>query len=137
MSLNTMTALVGVWGLESQRVHPRFWWYFCKDLGNISRVQESYPILLDQAMASSQVSLCFLGPATPSSHTPPTKHTLAHSRARCLVRLALRSSAYKAPMKEPIDVPPTRSTGTPASSNAFSTPICEQPLRNGRDPVTS
>lgn len=32
-------------------------------------------------------------------------------------------------MKEPIEVPPTRSTGTPASSNAFSTPMCEQPLQ--------
>lgn len=56
-------------------------------------------------------------------------HTLAHSRARCLVRLALRSSAYRAPMKEPMDVPPTRSTGTPASSKAFSTPMWEQPLQ--------
>ena len=65
----------------------------------------------------------------------PATHTLAHSRARCLVRLALRSSAYRAPMKEPMDVPPTRSTGTPASSNAFSTPMCEQPLQGG-DPVT-
>lgn len=63
-------------------------------------------------------------------------HTLAHSRARCLVRLALRSSAYRAPMKEPIEVPPTRSTGTPASSNAFSTPMCEQPLQGEGDLVT-
>lgn len=26
-------------------------------------------------------------------------------------------------------MPPTKSTGTPASSNAFSTPMCEQPLQ--------
>lgn len=63
-------------------------------------------------------------------------HTLAHSRARCFVRLALRSSAYRAPMKEPMDVPPTRSTGTPASSNAFSTPMCEQPLPGRENPGT-
>lgn len=71
-----------------------------------------------------------------SSRCPPTIHTLAHSRARCFVRLALRSSAYRAPMKEPMDVPPTRSTGTPASSNAFSTPMCEQPLQGRQNPGT-
>lgn len=66
--------------------------------------------------------------------SPSPTHTFAHSRARCFVRLALRSSAYRAPMKEPMDVPPTRSTGTPASSNAFSTPMCEQPLERGANP---
>lgn len=31
-------------------------------------------------------------------------------------------------------MPPTRSTGTPASSKAFSTPMCEQPLQGGGHP---
>lgn len=127
-----------VWGLESlakksRKVHPRS---PCKDLGRIPRVQDPYP--------HYQIRLwhfhgypCASWALQPHLLITPTKHTLAHSRARCLVRLALRSSAYRAPMKEPIDVPPTRSTGTPASSNAFSTPICEQPLQNGGDPVTS
>lgn len=33
-------------------------------------------------------------------------------------------------------MPPTRSTGTPASSNAFSTPMCEQPLQGRGTLVT-
>lgn len=40
-------------------------------------------------------------------------------------------------MKEPMDVPPTKSTGTPASSNAFSTPMCEQPLQQEGNLVTN
>ena len=54
--------------------------------------------------------------------------TLDHSRARCLTRTALRSSAYKAPMNEPMEVPPTMSMGMPASSMALITPTCEHPL---------
>lgn len=40
-------------------------------------------------------------------------------------------------MKEPMDVPPTKSTGTPASSNALSTPMCEQPLQREGNLVTN
>lgn len=58
--------------------------------------------------------------------------TLAHSRARCLVRTALRSSAYSAPMKEPMEVPPTMSMGIPASSIDLITPMWEQPLAEGK-----
>jgi len=58
--------------------------------------------------------------------------TLAHSRARCLVRTALRSSAYSAPMKDPMEVPPTMSMGIPASSIALITPMWEQPLGEER-----
>lgn len=58
--------------------------------------------------------------------------TLAHSRARCLVRTALRSSAYSAPMKEPMEVPPTMSMGIPASSIDLITPMCEHPLAGGK-----
>lgn len=55
--------------------------------------------------------------------------TFDHSLALCLVRTALLSSAYSAPINEPIDVPPTMSIGIPASSIAFITPTCEQPLQ--------
>lgn len=48
--------------------------------------------------------------------------TLDHSLALCLVLTALLSSAYSAPMNEPIDVPPTMSIGIPASSIALITP---------------
>lgn len=41
--------------------------------------------------------------------------TMAHSRARTLIRLLLFSSAYSAPIREPMEVPPTMSTGIPAS----------------------
>lgn len=131
-----MTALGRVWGLESlakksRKGHPRS--QFLK--GSSQNLQSTetcphYQIRLWHHHRSPGPG----GTETPSHYTH--KHTLAHSRARCLVRLALRSSAYRAPMNEPIDVPPTRSTGTPASSNAFSTPICEQPLQNGGNPVT-
>lgn len=59
--------------------------------------------------------------------------TFDHSLALCLVRTALLSSAYRAPMKEPMDVPPTMSIGIPASSMAFITPTCEQPLQRTDD----
>lgn len=55
--------------------------------------------------------------------------TLDHSLALCLVLTALLSSAYSAPMNEPIEVPPIMSIGIPASSMAFMTPTWEQPLK--------
>lgn len=58
--------------------------------------------------------------------------TLDHSLALCLVLTALLSSAYSAPMNEPIEVPPTMSIGIPASSIALITPTCEQPLQGGK-----
>lgn len=57
--------------------------------------------------------------------------TLDHSLALCLVLTALLSSAYRAPMNEPMDVPPTMSIGIPASSMALITPTWEQPLHEG------
>ncbi|TNN44497.1 hypothetical protein EYF80_045319 [Liparis tanakae] len=40
---------------------------------------------------------------------------MAHSRARTLMRLLFFSSAYSAPIRAPMEVPPTMSTGMPAS----------------------
>lgn len=54
--------------------------------------------------------------------------TIAHSLALILMRLWLRSSAYNAPIREPMEVPPMRSTGMPASQRARNTPTWEQPL---------
>lgn len=62
--------------------------------------------------------------------------TLDHSLALCLVLTALLSSAYSAPMNEPIDVPPTMSIGIPASSMALITPTWEHPLHVGKHTVS-
>lgn len=42
----------------------------------------------------------------------------------------LFSSAYSAPMNEPMEVPPTMSTGIPASLSARRMPTWEQPLKH-------
>ena len=54
--------------------------------------------------------------------------TIAHSLALILMRLWLRSSAYSAPIRDPMEVPPMRSTGMPASQRALRIPTWEQPL---------
>mmetsp|Transcript_6903 Transcript_6903/g.28570 ORF Transcript_6903/g.28570 Transcript_6903/m.28570 type:complete len:545 (+) Transcript_6903:2518-4152(+) len=51
----------------------------------------------------------------------------ASRRVMMRVSSAVGSLAYSPPTKEPIDVPPRRSTGTPSSSNAMSTPTCAKP----------
>ena len=49
--------------------------------------------------------------------------TMDHSRARPFMRLVLLSSAYSAPIREPMEVPPTRSMGMPDSIMALMMPI--------------
>ncbi|TNN70748.1 hypothetical protein EYF80_019031 [Liparis tanakae] len=62
--------------------------------------------------------------------------TIAHSLALILMRLWLRSSAYSAPIREPIEVPPIRSTGMPASQSARIIPTWEQPLSRRVEKIT-
>lgn len=62
------------------------------------------------------------------------QHTMAHSRARTLIRLLLFSSAYSAPIREPMEVPPTMSIGIPASFSARRMPTWEQPLKRDSPP---
>lgn len=59
--------------------------------------------------------------------------TIAHSLALILMRLWLRSSAYSAPIREPMEVPPMMSTGIPASQIARIIPTWEQPLNRRVD----
>lgn len=58
-----------------------------------------------------------------------------HSLALWLKVAMLTLSAYTAPMKAPILVPPTISTGIWASTKALSIPTCDRPLQHKKSNV--